>query len=152
VFYRTGFDAGLFIPVIKDNRILVVRCLGDKTGTLEKHVEIPFTDYPQNLAYRGTPNRAYLRADRHSFIGSMEYQWPAGPFLNAHVFADYLAVGRHFDAMGWRQGRFIAGLGLDFHFDGKEYGRVEVGAGNEGVRISGSMGVPLETNARSDWN
>ena len=119
---------------------------------LADDVEIPFTEYPQNLAYRGTPNRAFLRADRRSFNGSAEYQWPAGPFLNAHLFADYLVVGRELGEMGWEHGRYIAGLGAGFHFDGKERGRVEIGGGNEGLRLSASLGVPLERNSRGDWN
>lgn len=148
--FRTGFDVTGFIPVRKENRLIVPRVVFDMVENLD-NTAIPFSEYPRHHTFRGLSTREQVKSDRVSLVPSLEYQWPLSHMISANVFFDTLVVGRRLSEFSWHHGIWAAGTGLNLHYLGHELGRVEVAGGSEGLYVSMHIGKPLRTNHRADW-
>lgn len=147
---RTGFDAAGFIPVIRENRLLIPRLSADLVENLNE-VEIPFSEYSRQLNFRGTSGREIIRSERISMVPSIEYQFPLSHIFSANIFYDTLFVGPRVGSIRWNEGLWAAGAGLNFHYLKHELARIELAGGSEGFQVRITVGAPLKTNHRKDW-
>ena len=70
------------------------------------------------------------------------------PVFAAHIFADYLTVGRSFSKLDLDHGIWAVGGGIDFNLFGKEWGRVQLSGGSEGFYTRLTFGQPIQKNSR----
>lgn len=148
--FRTGFDAAGFVPVIRENRLIVPRVAADLVENLNDN-PIPFSEYPRHHTFRGVSTREIIRSERVSIVPSIEYQFPLSHMLGAHLFFDTLFVGPQASSIRWNDGLWAAGAGLDLHYFKHELGRIELAGGSEGFQAKFTLGTPLKTNHRKDW-
>ncbi len=148
--FRTGFDAAAFIPVIKEDRVIVPRLTMDLVENLNS-TPIPFSEYPRQFHFRGVGGREMIKSDRVSFVPSIEYQWPLSHMLTGSIFFDTIIVGPRFFEPSWHHGIWAAGVGLNIHIKEHEIGRVELAGGSEGFQVAVTLGTPLKSNHRKDW-
>ncbi len=151
VFARAGGEISAFLPVIKRNRLLVPKVALDMTKNLNDDVDIPFIEYSRHHSFRGISSKKIIRSDNWSVMPSLEYQWPLNHFMAGHIFVDYLVVGPYVKEIGWQDGLYVGGIGIDLHSKSKEMGRILFGYGSEGFRVSISLGLPSHSNSRKDW-
>lgn len=147
---RSGLDAAAFIPVVRKDRIITPRVVLDWTDAINDQ-PIPFTEYPRQQTFRGTYDHELIRSDKVSVVPSIEYQWPLSHMLSAHLFFDYLAVGPSLGQIGWEDGLWAGGFGINFHYFDNEFGKIEFAAGTEGLLMTLSFGTPIHKNSRSEW-
>lgn len=148
--YRVGGDAAAFLPVMGRDRVLVPRAMLDVVENFDGE-DIPFSEYPRQRTFRGVSEREWIRTDRVSFVPSLEYQWPLSHLFTGSLFFDYMAVGESLGSIGWNNGLWAAGGGINLHYLKHELGRIELAGGSEGVQLSISFGRPLRSNARTGW-
>jgi len=147
---RVGADVSGYIKTFHKDRLLIPRLSVDIVEDLNDE-PIPFSNYPRQQIFRGVSSREWIRMDEVSTVLSLEYQWRISPIFSAHVFYDYLAVGKTLSSIQWDDGPWAVGAGLDFHYRSKEWARVELAAGSEGFQAKLSIGMPVRSNARTDW-
>ncbi len=150
-FVRFGADVAAFIPVIKENRVLVPRIVFNGVNEFDDRNPIPFTEFPRNRTFRGVSDKDLIRSDKLAFVPSLEYQWPLSHVLSGHIFIDTLIVGPTISDLGWDDGLWAAGVGVDFHYREREFGRAQFAVGSEGFQFTFTIGTPLRSNSRSDW-
>lgn len=150
-FIRYGADLAAFIPVIKNDRILVPRIVFNGVDEFDNDDPIPFTEFSRHRTFRGVSDRELIRNDKLSLVPSLEYQWPLSHILSGHVFIDSLIVGPKVSEMGWDDFIWAAGAGVDFHFQNREWGRAQFAMGSEGFQFKFTVGKPLQKNSRADW-
>jgi hypothetical protein len=150
-FLRAGGDLAAFVPVLRDNRILMLRGTLDTVDNLRDGVDIPFTEYPRHHTFRGVSSRTILRTDEWVLVPSAAYQWPLGEYLGAQVFVDGLIVARRAQDLSLGGAPWVAGLALEIHTRHYGLGRLVLGGGSEGARIGVDVGGPLANNDRSGW-
>lgn len=146
--WKTGVDLMGFIPVYKENRVLVPRIMLDYVGDLGNSY-VPFTEFTRHKTFRGTSDRDWVRSDRASAMYSLEYQWPLTHNLAGHLFVDYVAVGRNFGSLDWDDGIWAAGAGFDLRVYSREIGRLQFSGGSEGFQFKFTVGKPFAKNTRS---
>lgn len=151
VFARCGGEITVFLRIIKPGRFLIPKVAMDMTENLKDDIEIPFIEYPRHHAFRGVSSKKIIRSDNWSVMPSLEYQWPLNHFMAGHIFFDYLAVGPYLREIGWRNGLYVFGTGLDIHGRDREIGRFLVAYGSEGFHLLFSLGLPTLSNSRKDW-
>ena len=140
-FVRSGFNIAGFIPIIKQNRIIVPRLIYETIENQNNNVPIPFVEYPQNHEFRGMGSNKIYRTDKHNIIPSLEYQWPLSNNLNAHLFHEYLLVGRKIESLSMANAIWASGFGIDFHNIQEEIIRVELITGSDGYRVTFNFGL-----------
>lgn len=148
--YRMGGDAAAFVPVMGRDRVLVPRAVLDVVENFNGE-DIPFSEYPRQHTFRGVSEREWIRTDRVSFVPSLEYQWPLSHYFAGSLFFDYMAVGESVGSIGWNNGIWAAGGGINVHYLKHELGRIELAGGSEGFQLGISFGRPVRSNARSGW-
>lgn len=150
-FIRMGFDVAAFIPVIKDNRIIVPRLIVDKIENLDDEVPISFTEYPRQRAFRGVSTRKLIATDNISFIPSLQYEWPLAYQVSGQLFTDFIIVSEDLSSLTFDNARWAVGFGLVTHQGRSEFGKIEFAYGSEGVKFLLGFGSPLHKNERTDW-
>lgn len=146
-FIRAGMDAAVFIPTIREDRVIIPRVV---TNIIEEvdHQPIPFSEYTRHSSFRGISSREWVANDNASIVPSLEYQWPLSHFLSGHLFADYLATGKNLGKLEWDNGLWAAGFGVDFHYFDREFCRLQFAGGSQGFQVTVTIGNPLQKNAR----
>ena len=71
--------------------------------------------------------------------------------LTGHIFVDVLAVGSSPGHIQFDEALWASGFGIDFHYFDREFGRVQVAGGSEGLQVKVSFGGALRKNKRKDW-
>lgn len=150
-FLRMGFDVAAFIPVIKDNRIIVPRLIVDKIENIDDGNPISFVEYPRQRAFRGVSTRKLIATDNLSFIPSLQYEWPLSYRLTGQLFSDFIIVSEDLSSLTFDNARWAAGFGLVLHQGRSETGKFEIAYGSEGAKILFGFGSPLHNNERTDW-
>lgn len=150
-FARAGSEVSAFIPIIKGNRLLIPRVNLYVTENLSDQVAIPFSEYSRHHSFRGTGSKKIIRSDNWSVMSSLEYQWPLNHFMAGHIYFDHLAIGPHLKKLGWRDGLYVGGIGINLHNKKKELGRFLIGYGSEKFRVLVSLGFPSHINSRENW-
>lgn len=150
-FLRIGFDIAAFIPVLKDNRIIVPRLILDKIENLDDSVPISFTEYPRQRAFRGVSPRKLIATDNISLIPSLQYEWPLAYKLTGQLFSDFIIVSEEIRSISIDNARWAVGFGLVLHQGRSESGKIEFAYGPEGVKFLFGFGSPLHKNERTDW-
>ena len=149
-FLRVGFDAAAFVPVIKENRVVIPRITIDVVEDLNSHA-IPFTEYPRHHHFRGVSQRDIIHNDDFAVSPSIEYQWPLSHMLIGHLFFDVLAVGDTLGDVDFKDALWAVGGGVNLHLSEHEIAKVSFAGGSEGFQLGISIGLPLEENEREDW-
>lgn len=149
--FRAGVDAMQFIPVLRQNRLLVPRLIVDMVQEVTGRREIAFPDYPRHLAFRGARSKKILRSDKLMLQPSLEYQWPLAFYLGGHLFFDYLMVAPTASKFTTRNAPWAAGLGIDFHSRLSEVARLLVSYGSEGLFFKVDVGLSSLNKDRSNW-
>jgi len=147
---RLGADLIAFIPTHKKGRLVVPRLVVDVVEDLN-NTPIPFSEYPRQLTFRGVSSRDQIRSDKISLVPSLEYQWRLSHMFSGHLFYDHLVVGNKITSLGWKDSLWALGLGINFHYEGKEYGRIHLAGGTEGFQFKLTIGTPIAKNDRRDW-
>lgn len=150
-FFRTGVDLAAYIPVIKQNRLIIPRIVFDMLENINNDVPIAFTEYPRQLTFRGVSTRTLLRSDNLSFVPSLEYQWPLVYNASGHIFADYLVVAEELGDLSFSDSVWAVGFGIDIHSIDSRLARLEFSSGSEGFRFNLSIGQSQATNDRNYW-
>ncbi|MFQ5752472.1 MAG: hypothetical protein ACE5HI_10785, partial [bacterium] len=150
-FSRTGVDAALYIPVIKQTRLIVPRVIFDLVDNLNDAVPISFAEYPRQLAFRGISSTNLLRSDKISLLSSLEYQWPLTYNLGGHLFVDNLVVSDSFDNLTLANTPYAYGFGIDLHGADSELARFTISNGSEGLRFFLTVGLSNHTSDRTKW-
>ncbi|RMH95532.1 MAG: hypothetical protein D6681_12910 [Calditrichaeota bacterium] len=150
-FLRDGVDAALYIPVLKQTRLIVPRIIFDQVINLRPEEPIPFTEYPRQPAFRGVSTRTLLRSDEISLLPSVEYQWPLGFSLRAHLFVDYLIVGDAFSRLTLNDAPYAYGFAIDLHGVDSETARISIANGSEGIRVLFTVGLSHHSSDRTQW-
>jgi hypothetical protein len=140
-FVRAGFNIAGFIPIIKQNRLIVPRLLYEVINNQSENIPIPFVEYPQSRQFRGIGSNKIFRTDNHALIPSLEYQWPLSTNLNAHLFHEYLLVSRKMGSFSLSNAVWATGFGIDFHNIQEEIIRIELITGSDGLRITINFGI-----------
>lgn len=146
-FIKGGIDAAAYIPVIRDNRLIVPRLVFDQAASIDG-TRIPFTEYPRHPTFRGVSSRYLIHNDKSSAVLSLEYQWPISHMLTGHIFTDYLVAGSSIGDLKWENARWASGAGVGLHYLNKEFARVEFAGGNEGFQMNVRIGLPQPSNKR----
>ncbi len=149
--FRAGVDAMQFLPVLRQNRLLVPRLILDMVEDITGRREIAFPDYPRHLAFRGASSKKILRSDKFMLQPSLEYQWPLAFFLGGHLFFDYLMVAPTVWKFTTRNAPWAAGMGIDFHSRLSEVARLLVSYGSEGLFFKVDVGLTSLNKDRSNW-
>lgn len=144
---RFGGDAAVFIPTVREDRLIVPRVVLDMVEDTNGE-GIPFTEYPRQTAFRGVSSRELVRSDRVSVTPSIEYAWPISHMFSGHLFLDYLAVGKSLSKIQWDDGLWATGVGVHFHYADTEFGRIELAGGSEGFQLSVRFGAPMRNIRR----
>ena len=150
-FLRTGVDAALYLPVIKQTRLIVPRIVFDMVDNLNDSVPISFAEYPRQPAFRGVSSTRLLRNDEISLLSSLEYQWPLTYNLGGHLFAVHLVVTDSFSVLTRSNAPYAIGFGLDLHGADSELARLSISNGSEGWRFLLTVGISSHTSDRSKW-
>jgi hypothetical protein len=150
-FARAGFDASLFFPIIKHNRLIVPRLVFDMIENLNEEVEISFADYPRQPTFRGVSTNKLLRTDKYSLVPSIEYRWPLTFNLRAHIFLDYLLVSSAISKLTFPRAPYAYGFDIDLNSDEREIARLTFSYGSEGFRFLFNIGLGQFTSDRSKW-
>ncbi len=150
-FSRCGFDVMMNIPILDPDRLLTPRLVYDRIKNNSPQTAMPFTEYPQQPAFRGISGLYMLRTDNHSFVPSLEYHWPLTYYLGAHLFIDYLLVSDRLSHLSWTRVPWAIGLGADVHTKNKELARGYIAAGSEGIHLTFTIGLDSVVNNRSAW-
>ncbi len=150
-FFRMGFDVAAFIPVIKDNRIIVPRLIVDRIENMDDGVPISFVEYPRQRAFRGVSTRKLIATDNLSFIPSLQYEWPLSYRLTGQIFSDFIIVSEDLSGLTFDNARWAAGFGLVLHQGRSETGKFEIAYGSGGIKFLFGFGSPLHNNERTDW-
>jgi len=145
--FKTGFDVAVFIPTIKEDRVIVPRVVFDLVEDIGSD-PIPFNYFAHHPTFRGLSSREYFYNDSASVVPSIEYLWPLNHMFSGHLFFDYLAVGPTVGEIDWGDGAWASGLGFDFHYFERVLANIEIAGGSEGLQISFKFGVPLRFNKR----
>ncbi len=147
---RWGAEWFARIPVIHQNRILIPRIVFDAISPVGSS-PIAFTEYPRHPTFRGVSARMLLRNDRFSMVPSLEYQWPLSFNLNGHVFIDYLLVSDSALEFSMVNSPWAIGLGADFHGMQSVLATGYMAIGSEGIRFLFTLGLPMLSSERSNW-
>lgn len=150
-FLRSGADVSTFVPVIRDNRLFVLRGTLDMVENFRDEIPIAFTEYPRHLTFRGASSRTILRTDEWVLVPSLAYQWPLSDNLSSQLFVDGLLVADRPGALSVGGAPWAAGLALEIHTRHHALGRLVVSGGSEGGRIGVDFGSPIDDNDRSEW-
>jgi hypothetical protein len=150
-FSRCGFDVMMNIPILDPDRLLTPRLVYDRIKNNSPQTAMPFTEYPQQPAFRGVSGLYMLRTDNHSFVPSLEYHWPLTYYLGAHLFIDCLLVSDRLSHLSWRRVPWAIGLGADVHTKNKELARGYIAVGSEGIHLIFTIGLDSVVNNRSAW-
>lgn len=150
-FSRSGLDAAFYLPIIKNNRLIVPRLVLDMVNNLNNDVPISFADYPRQPTFRGVSSKTLLRTDEISLVPSVEYQWPITFNIGGHLFIDYLIVADSFNKITFSNSPYAYGIGFDLQVSNREVARFSVASGSEGLRLDFSLGFTLHTNDRTKW-
>lgn len=148
---RSGLDAAVYLPVLRDNRVIVPRLILDRMHNLNDDVPIAFTEYPRQRTFRGASTATLLRTDAVSLTPSLEYQWPLTFNLSGHLFVDWLLVSDSLSGLGFDNAPYSAGFGIDLQKDNAELARFSLAGGSEGLRLLFSYGFSRNTNTRTKW-
>lgn len=149
---RAGADVTGFLPVIRRNRLIVLRTTLDTVENLRDEVPIAFTEYPRHLTFRGVSSRRLLRSDDWVLVPSAAYAWPLSANLSGELFADGLLVARSADELSLSGAPWAAGFAIDVHTPDSAVGRVVISGGSEGLHFGFEFGSPIQDNDRSRWN
>ena len=150
-FLRAGFDLAAFVPVIKDNRIIIPRVVVDAVSNLKDNIPISFTEYPRQRAFRGVSSRKLAATDNLSIIPSLEYKWPLTYRVSGQLFSDLIIVAEDLGAVKLDHARWAVGFGFAFHDKRTESAKFEFAFGSEGIKLLLSLGTPVHKNERTDW-
>ncbi|MFQ5599946.1 MAG: hypothetical protein ACE5G2_05265 [Candidatus Krumholzibacteriia bacterium] len=149
---RSGGDLAVFFPVIKRNRLIVLRGTVDMVENLTDEVPISFADYPRHLTFRGVSStRTILRTDEWVLVPSLGYQWPLAHSLSGQLFVDGLLVAHSLDRLSTRDAPWATGLALELHTRHHVFGRILLAGGSEGARVGLDVGSSITRNDRSRW-
>ncbi len=146
-FLRAGGACAFYLPVIKNNRLIVPKIAFNMIENLQENTPVSFAYYPKHRSFRGVSGRTLLRTDKYSFVPSLEYQWPLSSILNGYMFLDYLLVADDLQKLSFNQAPYIYGLGINL----KDGTRFFVGTGSEGIRITVKIGLSSRSDDRTRW-
>ena len=149
--FRAGLDAMVFLPVFRQNRLLVPRIVFDMVENLNDRNDIAFVEYPRHQEFRGASSKSLLRSDKYKMTASLEYQWPLAYYLNGHLFYDYLTVAPKPGEFFTGKPPWAAGFGIDFHTAYSEVARLFFSYGSEGLFFKLDVGLSSLNKDRSDW-
>ncbi len=147
---RWGAEWFSRIPVIQQNRLLIPRIVFDTVSPIGDS-PIAFTEYPRHPTFRGVSGRMLLRNDRFSMVPSLEYQWPLSFNLSGHLFIDYLLVSDSLWGFSMVNSPWAIGLGADFHGLESVLATGYMAIGSEGIRFLLTLGLPMLSGERSNW-
>ncbi|MBD3374785.1 hypothetical protein GF406_07120 [candidate division KSB1 bacterium] len=147
---RWGAEWFSRIPVIQQNRLLIPRIVFDTVSPIGDS-PIAFTEYPRHPTFRGVSGRMLLRNDRFSMVPSLEYQWPLSFNLSGHLFIDYLLVSDSLWGFSMVNSPWAIGLGADFHGLESVLATGYMAIGSEGIRFLLTIGLPMLSSERSNW-
>jgi hypothetical protein len=151
-FLRAGADVAAMLPMLRDNRIILLRGTLDTVENLRDEVPLPFPEYPRHLTFRGTSSsHTILRADVWVLVPSAAYQWPLNDNVGAQLFVDGLLVAQRASDLSWSGAPWAAGLAVEIHTRHNGLGRLTISGGSEGARIGVDVGGPIADNNRSEW-
>lgn len=149
--FRSGLDVAAFIPLVRENRLLVPRVTFNMVEDINGLDEIAFVEYPRHLTFRGINTKNLLRSDKYMMVPSLEYQWPLTFHLSGHLFADYLLVADSPTTFTTRNAPWAVGFGIDAHTRLNEIARFYITYGSEGLFLKFSFGLSSLFKNRSDW-
>ena len=113
VLWRLGADVSAFIPILRDNRIIVPRVVFNMVEDIrDSNIDIPFTEYPRHPSFRGVSSKQLLRSDKYMLISSLDYQWPLTYHLSGHLFVDHLMVAPDAGSITLAHAPWAVGCGL----------------------------------------
>lgn len=147
-FWRGGLDAAVYLPVIKENRIIAGRIV---YNVIEKERKTLFYNYPHHRTFRGVSSRYLLRTGHHLAVPSFEYQWPLTDAFSSRLFYDMIVVGDELKQMTLDDAPWAAGLSIELHNRNSSMARVVFAYGSEGVRLTLKLGDPVRSNHPSEW-
>ncbi len=150
-FRRLGVDVAPYIPIIRNDRIIVPRLVLDTVDDLNEDFPVSFADYPRQPTFRGAPRTRLLRTDEVSAVPSLEYRWPLSNVLNGNLFIDYLLVADSVSDLSFANAPYAWGAGFVIQGARSELARLAVSSGSEGLRIMVELGSGAHISDRTRW-
>ncbi len=150
-YLRVGSDIEVFIPLLKNNRLIVPHIALNMVENLNDDLPLPFTEYPRHPTFRGVSSRRLLRIDNLSLVPSIEYRWPLTHSVNGYLFTDVLMVSEDFEHISSKDAPWAAGFGMRVRIHRIEVGGLSAAVGSEGIRILLSIGAETLRPTRSNW-
>ncbi len=149
---RLGGEVVAYLPVVRQNRLIVPRLILDTVTNLADDVPFPFMDYPRQLPFRNVNTAVVLlRQDQVMLNASVEYQWPLTKSFAAGLFSQAVFVGRSMGTLMASQAPWDVGLKVELHTPQVPILAAWVAYGRNGFYIWFQAGIVEKSNDRWRW-